>query len=64
MSNGAPKPARHLKKDGKAFWREIAASYDLEAHHRQLLLRACEFLDTIAEARTSLKAAGGHYFFG
>ena len=62
MSDQAPKPAKHLKKDGKAFWREIVAVYELEAHHQQLLLRACEFLDTIAEARTSLKAAGSDYF--
>ena len=55
-------PPKHLKKEGRAFWREIVGIYEMEPHHQQLLVRACEFLDTIAQARTSLELAGGHYF--
>jgi phage terminase small subunit len=58
----APKPPKHLQKEGRAFWREIAGSFELEPHHQQLLMRACEFIDTIATAQISLREVGSHYY--
>jgi hypothetical protein len=62
MKETTVKAPGHLASEGKRFWQAIAGAYDLEAHHEQLLLRACEFIDAIARARKSLKAAGGDYY--
>ena len=53
-----PKPPAHLKRDGKVFWRSVAGTFDLEAHHLAVLTVAAERLDRVAEARARVKRDG------
>lgn len=40
-----PKPPRGLQARGRAFWRHVAAGYELEAPHLAVLTELCRLLD-------------------
>ncbi|MDX9861650.1 MAG: P27 family phage terminase small subunit [Rhodospirillales bacterium] len=52
------KPPTHLEKETKAWWAEVAAEYELEAHHLRTLTLACEQWDRAQAARKLIKKEG------
>lgn len=56
-----PKPPKHLSKAAAAWWTHVLAEYELEMHHRQLLLLACEAMDRGESARAALAIHGEVY---
>jgi P27 family predicted phage terminase small subunit len=53
---------KHLKKEGRKFWRSVLANYYLEdAHHLKLLEGACACLDRIDQARDEIETQGAFY---
>jgi phage terminase small subunit len=52
---GTPK---HLSRQSRAWWAEIAEHYDLEAHQYRLLTSAAEAFDRATQARESVDADG------
>jgi phage terminase small subunit len=48
----------HLSAASAAFYRSILNDYDLEEHHRVLLVKACESLDRVDEARAVIDKTG------
>jgi P27 family predicted phage terminase small subunit len=53
-----PKPPEHLSKRSKAFWRKIAARYELETEHFEVLRKALEASDRADEAGEVLRREG------
>lgn len=52
-------PPKSLGKVGRAFWKNVCATYDLsDAHHHRLLENAATSLDRAAEARASIATVG------
>lgn len=51
----------HLRPETAAWWRTIAADFELESHHRRLLTLACESWDRGVEAREALAKHGTVY---
>jgi phage terminase small subunit len=49
---------RHLSKSSRAFWRAVAARYELDEHHVVILTLLCEAIDRCEEARAALAANG------
>jgi hypothetical protein len=58
MKTYAPK---HLKADGKEFYKSIAGSYPLTASECKLLVIACKCLDEIAKAQAVLENSGSTF---
>lgn len=58
MAASSPRAPSHLTAPTKAWWRQVAAEYDLEAHHLRLLTLACEAWDRAAQAREILAESG------
>jgi phage terminase small subunit len=56
-----PAPPRHLRKDGRDFWRATVAEHDLESHQLALLCLACEQFDTQDQARKVIAKDGMTY---
>lgn len=52
---------KHLSTASAAFYRSIITDYDLDEHHRVLLVKACESLDRIEEARALIVEEGLTY---
>jgi hypothetical protein len=50
----APEPPEHLAEPTAVWWRQVAAEFDLEEHHRRLLTAAGEAWDRHQEAREAL----------
>lgn len=53
-----PTPPRHLRPSTKAWWRQVVATFDLEAHHLAVLRAAAEAWDRYQQARELLDAEG------
>ncbi len=58
MSNEAPK---HLKSATRGWYRSVLDEYDLEEHHRRILVCACEAWDRGEAARLALAKRGMVY---
>jgi len=56
-----PAPPRHLRKDGRDFWRTIVAEHGLESHQLALLCAVCEQFDLQEQARKVIAAEGMTY---
>ena len=52
------KPPKHLDAAGRAYWRAVLRSYELEDHHIAILATACEALDRAAQAREVIQKVG------
>ena len=52
------RPAAHLSREARSWWRSIAALWDLEPHHRALLDQAATALDRAREAREVITREG------
>ena len=52
------KPPKHLRSDSAAFFAHVVREYDLDPHHIILLVKSCESLDRIEEAREIIKSDG------
>lgn len=48
----------HLSAEAGALWSSVLADYDLEAHHRGILERACEALDRLRQAQAAIEREG------
>ena len=55
---GTPGAPKHLSRRSKAFWRQIAADFMLEAPQFELLRRLCEAIDRADQARDLLSSEG------
>ena len=55
MAKAAPP---HLRKATRAWWRHVAADYELQEHHERLLTLAGEAWDRSQEAREALERDG------
>lgn len=55
------KPPKHLSKESKKFWKQIAKQYVLEDHHLKLLQSCCECWDRILDARAEIEKKGPYY---
>lgn len=55
--NVAPKCPPGLKTAGRALWRDVLASYDLDVHEELLLLQACRTADRLD--RLEVEASAG-----
>lgn len=51
----------HLEAKGAALWRYVLGDFDLEQHHREILLLACEALDRCEQARAVIAEQGMTY---
>lgn len=51
----------HLAESTRAWWRDVSAEYQLEAHHERLLTLAAEAWDRAQEAREELSRAGTYF---
>ncbi|MEH2590286.1 P27 family phage terminase small subunit [Bradyrhizobium sp. AZCC 1721] len=58
QANSSPK---HLSAASAAFYKSIISDYDLDEHHRVLLVKACESLDRVEEARALVAKDGLTY---
>jgi phage terminase small subunit len=56
-----PAPPRHLRKDGKDFWRTTVQEHDLESHQLALLCMVCEQFDLQEQARKVTATLGMTY---
>jgi phage terminase small subunit len=55
------KAPEELSKSSKEFFNTIVEEYELESHHIQILIQACQCLDRIEEAREVIKEEGAFY---
>ncbi|MEN1679252.1 MAG: P27 family phage terminase small subunit [Planctomycetota bacterium] len=53
-----PEPPEHLQPATAAWWRDVLAEFELEAHHLRLLRLACEAWDRAQQARLVLAEEG------
>jgi phage terminase small subunit len=53
-----PPPPKHLSASTKRWWHEVVRSFELEAHHLQLLELACEARDRAEQARAKIAEDG------
>ncbi len=53
-----PKPPRHLSKEAKAWWADVAGTFVLEAHHLKVLTAAAEAWDRMQQARKEIAVHG------
>jgi P27 family predicted phage terminase small subunit len=53
-----PAPPSHLSDEAAAWWRQIVADFELEAHHLRLLELAAGCWDRLTEARELLQREG------
>ena len=51
----------HLRPATRKWWREVIATFELEEHHRRILLLACESWDRGEAAREALAEHGMVY---
>lgn len=58
MTTRHPPAPSHLSPEGKAWWRDTLADFDLEAHHLKLLRLACEAYDRCQMARQAIDRDG------
>lgn len=56
-----PEPPAHLSPPTAAWWASVVATFDLDAHHVELLRLAAEALDRGEAARVLLAAEGLTY---
>lgn len=54
-------PPKHLSAAARAWFAEVAASYNLESHHLRLLTLACEAWDEAEAARKIVAKVGLMY---
>jgi phage terminase small subunit len=52
------RPPRHLNAAARRLWTQVLADYDLEAHHRELLLLALEAMTRGDQARREIERSG------
>jgi len=50
-----PKAPAKLGTDGRAFWREVAGSFDLSPGERAILEQACRVLDTLERLSAAME---------
>lgn len=53
-----PRPPRHLSRMAKAWWREIASNWRLDAHHLAILSHAATCMDRAEVARKIILEKG------
>jgi phage terminase small subunit len=53
-----PKPPKHLSRQSRAWWVEVAQNYDLEQHQYRTLTSAAEAFDRATQAREQVDADG------
>ncbi len=58
-----PKPPRGLAARGRAFWRDVAAVYELERPHLEVLREVCRLLDRL-DALAAVVARDGEVVRG
>lgn len=58
MASRAP---AHLRPDTAAWWRSVCGAFDLEPHHKRLLLLAAEAFDRSVQVRETLAREGCFY---
>ena len=62
MSEKIPRPPKHLKREGRKFWKGVLSDYEItETHDLKLLAEACHCIDRIAEARAEIEKAGAYF---
>ena len=54
-------PPLHLRPETRAWCASVDRDYELEPHHRRLLVLAAEAWDRAAQAREEIAAAGAYY---
>ncbi len=52
---------KHLKAGTKAWIQKILADYELESHHKKILIQAGETWDRITQARERIEKEGAYY---
>lgn len=52
---------KNLSAASAAFYKSVVTDYDLDEHHRILLVKACESLDRVEEARALIAKEGLTY---
>ena len=53
-----PKPPKHLSRASAVWYREVATTWELEAHHLRMLQLCCEAWDRGQDARETLAECG------
>jgi phage terminase small subunit len=53
-----PAPPRHLRRETRAWWREVATAYELEGHHLKLLTLAAGAWDRCVQSREAIRRHG------
>jgi phage terminase small subunit len=53
-----PVPPRHLRPETRAWWRDVATTYELEGHHLKLLTLAAGAWDRCVQSRDAIKRHG------
>ena len=56
-----PRPPQHLTKETKRWFSSVVNEFELQEHHRHLLLLACESWDRCVQAREALAKHGTVY---
>lgn len=60
MSERLAAAPQHLRPETRKWWQRMMATFELEAHHVELLRLAGEALDRCAEAREAIERDGAY----